>query len=111
MKKLNRRNLLKRTLALIGVGSVIVGEKSEGAVCGAKTGTRAVQYGKAQYDYPKGHGLIGITRNDVRYKFCLISYEPKWLDHVMVIVLKPIKKGQALIWHPDGTITGGEYVD
>lgn len=101
MKKLDRRSLLKHTLVLVGIGSVIAREKSEGV----EAGTRAVQYGKARYDYPKGRCQI-YTGPGPMYCYGIEHYFG-WHACVSVELLEPIKKGQALIWHPNGTITGG----
>lgn len=100
MKKLSRREVFKASaMTLVGVGSVVTGEKSEGSTRGA--GTRAVQYGKAQHDYPKGWIMVAMGKD-------WFTHDGYFRSHVQVYCPTPIKRGQTLIWHPDGDITGGD---
>lgn len=115
----NRRQMLKGALALIGVGSVVAGEQSKGAVRGIRadkpvkwkwvelpfrcSSSRTVQYGKADRDYSIGQKWLGYKHGWQGIPFHSDPYV------VSVKCLKPIKKGQALIWHPDGTVTGGAH--
>jgi len=99
---MNRREILKTAILAPFVG--LVAERVE--VKEVET-DRAVWYGVARYDYPVGWCQIYTGPGPM---CCYnIEYNLSWHVYTMVYCLEPIKKGQSLVWYPDGTIRGGKW--
>lgn len=96
---MNRRQFFKQVAATC---AGIVGASTMAPAVGWG-GDRSVVWGKATRDLPKG--LIGMC---FRQNWWQYSYKEKGWHLVYVEATEPIKKGQALVWNPDGTVRGGE---
>ena len=108
---INRRTFNKRVIGIAALSVVgimkISKPKSECIFTDVTPGPNsAVWYGTADMDYPKGY--IGLNMKN-GWSIC------DWIENadyhsVMVNCLEHIKKGQWLVWYPDGTIRGGKKV-
>lgn len=110
--KMNRRDILKTAILapLVGLmtgraAGIDTAKEIKWTVIDVTPGpNRAVWYGKAQYDYPVG--WIGLNMSNKRYDNMPIT-RIHWAD-VIVNCLESIKKGQIIVWYPDGTIRGAK---
>lgn len=99
---MNRRGFLKRVGVVVGVIAVpaIAAKKK------MQNTDRSVVYGRAEHNYPKRFMMLSVGTG---FPYGIPYYFGNWrkMGYVQVEVIKPIRRGQTIIWHPNGTISGG----
>ena len=84
-----------------GLGSVAAASLAAPTTTLSEKGDRSVIYGYSPCDMP-GPGYTVYISNYVGWP-CIWDF---WDCSVLVTTTRPIKKGERLCWHPNGTISG-----
>ncbi len=92
MNQQTRRQFFKTLAAIAIAGTVAVVTP---AVVRGKS-DRSVVWGEATRHPAPGKGCYWLY----------VSYQGSLFNYCWVRTTKPIKKGQALVWNPDGTVRG-----
>lgn len=91
---MNRRQFFSRAAACAGIGALVAGTPAT-----AKVDERAVLYGRAATDMSGGEYNIWLETH-------AWSGSPDTGCGVCVGCARGLKKGQEILWFPDGTVVG-----